>query len=150
MPWLPTPIPHPPSLGLLTALDDRLRVIGTMDDESTVDLASEHGVDATLGGYVATHGRPPAFEGADGSPYTVSVETERTPDLSSPVAGYLVFPRWADNGMGVVGHAETPLLWWGATRDEVRTQANAMTLMQVKRILDGLLAAPATADGEEE
>ena len=45
-----------------------------------------HGVpDATLGGYLDTHDRPPAFEGADGHPYTVSLEVEQTPDLRAPL-----------------------------------------------------------------
>ena len=42
------------------------------------------GDDTTLGGYLAVHGRPPAFEGPDGHPYTVSVEVERTADLRAP------------------------------------------------------------------
>ena len=56
--------------------------------------------DHTLGGYFAVHNRPPGFEAADGQPYTVSIETERTGDLRAPVAGYLVFPRWAATGPG--------------------------------------------------
>ena len=67
--------------------------------------------DGTLGGYLSHHSRPPAFEGDDGHPYTVSVEVEKMPDLASPFSGSLVFPRWADTGAGIVGHLETPLLY---------------------------------------
>ena len=64
--------------------------------------------DVTLGGYMRVHNRPPAFDGPDGHPYTVSLETEKTGDLRAPVAGFLVFPRWAENGVGIIGHVETP------------------------------------------
>ena len=62
--------------------------------------------DSTLGGYLRMHDRPPAFEGPDGHPYTVSIEVERTGDLVSPHHGYLVFPKWALTGVGIVGHLE--------------------------------------------
>ncbi len=66
--------------------------------------------DGTLGGYLEVHNRPPAFEGSDGHPYTVSLEIEQTSNLRAPYAGFLVFPRWAETGIGVVGHVATPLL----------------------------------------
>ena len=92
--------------------------------------------DRTLGGYFAVHTRPPAFEACDGQPYTVSVETERSGDLKAPVAGYLVFPRWAQTGLGIVGHVESPLLWKGPTRDAVMELAGAVTLQEVQRLLN--------------
>ena len=92
--------------------------------------------DSTLGGYFAVHSRPPAFEACDGQPYTVSIETERSGDLKAPVAGYLVFPRWAETGLGIVGHVESPLLWRGSTRDAVVEQAGAVMLHEVQRLLN--------------
>ena len=92
--------------------------------------------DRTLGGYFAVHTRPPAFEACDGQPYTVSVETERSGDLKAPVAGYLVFPRWAQTGLGIVGHVESPLLWKGPTRDAVMELAGAVMLHEVQRLLN--------------
>ena len=68
------------------------------DTKSAVDADAL--ADSTLGGYLAHHVRPPAFEGLDGHPYTVSPEVEKTPDLTAPFSGYLVFPRWADTGAG--------------------------------------------------
>ena len=37
--------------------------------------------DTTLGGYFHVHNRPPAYEGSDGHPYTVSLEVEKTGNL---------------------------------------------------------------------
>jgi len=92
--------------------------------------------DSTLGGYFTTHHRPPAFEGLDGCPYSVSVEVEKTPNLVAPYSGYLVFPRWAETGLGVVGHVETPTLLEGRTREEVETGLTALTLTEVRSLLD--------------
>ena len=103
--------------------------------------------DRTLGGYLEVHSRPPAFEAVDGQPYTVSIETERSGDLRAPVAGYLVFPRWAETGLGIVGHVESPLLWKGASRDAVVAQAGAVTLHEVQRLLNEAVVARAAGGG---
>ena len=103
--------------------------------------------DRTLGGYLDVHSRPPAFEAVDGQPYTVSIETERTGDLKAPVAGYLVFPRWAETGLGIVGHVESPLQWWGATRGAVLDAARAVTLNDVQRMLNEAVVARAEREG---
>ena len=94
------------------------------------------GPDTTLGGYFALHKRPPAFEGIDGQPYTVSVEAEKVPNLRAPWVGYLVFPRWAETGVGIVGHVETPNLWEGRAREEIDEIAGRITLMEVKQLLE--------------
>ncbi|TVR60766.1 MAG: hypothetical protein EA422_13470 [Gemmatimonadales bacterium] len=96
-----------------------------------------HGTpDATLGGYFREHSRPPAFEGLDGEPYTVSIEVEKTGDLRAPYQGYLVFPRWASTGLGVIGHLETPTLLAGPNPQEVMGRLGALPLVQVKLLLD--------------
>jgi hypothetical protein len=92
--------------------------------------------DGTLGGYFTHHARPPAFEGSDGYPYTVSVEVEKTPDLLAPFAGYLVFPRWARTGAGIIGHLETPLLTRGTSRGQVTSHLEARTLQEVRDLLE--------------
>ena len=102
--------------------------------------------DLTLGGYLKTHKRPPAYEGSDGFPYTVSIEVEQTGDLRAPVVGYLVFPRWADTGVGIVGHLETPVMWKGASKAEVESAARASTLMDVKKMLEHAILSD-TEDG---
>ena len=91
--------------------------------------------DGTLGGYLAFHDRPPGFEGVDGHPYTVSLEVEKTSNLLAPFSGYLVFPRWADTGIGIVGHVETPLICEGKTREDVSAQLEALTLLEVTDLL---------------
>lgn len=88
--------------------------------------------DTTLGGYFRVHDRPPAFEGPDGHPYTVTVEVEKVADLRAPFEGYLVFPRWALNGLGIVGHVTTPTLWRGRSADEVRFTAGETPLQTVQ------------------
>lgn len=106
-----------------------------------------HGTeDATLGGYFRVHERPPAFEGSDGQPYSVSIEVEKTPDLTRPFLGYLVFPRWAETGVGIVGHVETPVLWHGASRDDVLEKAGETPLLRVKEILDDAIRRKAEQD----
>lgn len=112
-----------------------------------------HGTeDATLGGYFRVHERPPAFEGVDGQPYTVSIEVEKTPDLVRPFIGYLVFPRWAETGVGIVGHVETPVLWHGTSRDEVLERAGETPLLRVKEALDEAIrrGSPDEGDGPTE
>ena len=103
--------------------------------------------DTTLAGYVGVHKRPPAFEGCDGHPYTVSLETERTPDLRAPVAGYLVFPRWAVTGLGVIGHVESPFLWRGMTQGAVEAEAGQTPLQRIQRILNEAIVAQADPEG---
>lgn len=102
------------------------------------DEAAQGGTqgDATLGGYFEVHDRPPAFEGIDGHPYTVSIEVEQVADLLTPFVGYLVFPRWAQTGVGIVGHLETGVLWQGKGSAQVRASAEALTLLEAKRLLD--------------
>lgn len=100
--------------------------------------------DATLRGYFDTHDRPPAFEGTDGHPYTVSIEVEKTPDLAAPFKGFLVFPRWAKTGVGIVGHVETPILCEGRSKEAVLEEVGAYPLLRVKRLLDEAVAASAS------
>lgn len=96
---------------------------------------AEAPVDGTLGGYLECHGRPPAFEGSDGCPYTVSLEVAREPDLRKPYSGYLVFPRWAETGGGIIGHVESPPLLRGYSREEVEEKLRALTLLEVNDLL---------------
>ena len=57
-------------------------------------------------------------------------------NLAAPYVAFLVFPRWAGAGLGIVGHVETPVLWEGRGRDEVLGLAHALRLTEVKRLLD--------------
>jgi len=104
--------------------------------------------DSTLGGYFAVHDRPPAYDGPDGHPYTVSVEVEKTSNLRAPHAGYLVFPRWATTGVGIVGHVETPTLCECATADEALRRLGDLTLLEVQQLLvEALTPEGSAAEG---
>ena len=102
-----------------------------MEDPKTSDAP-----DLTLGGYLEVHERPPAFTGSDGQAYTASVEVESVENLAAPYVAYLVFPRWAGAGLGIVGHVETPVLCEGRSRSEVQEEVDALRLSEVKRLLD--------------
>lgn len=102
--------------------------------------------DATLGGYLEVHERPPAFSGSDGQPYTASVEIESVENLAAPYVAYLVFPRWAETGLGIVGHLETPVLFEGKSRDDVQDRVHALPLTDVKRLLDEAIQGKSGGD----
>jgi hypothetical protein len=104
--------------------------------------------DSTLGGYFDVHSRPPAFEGPDGHPYTVSREVEKTANLRAPFAGYLVFPRWAETGLGIVGHVETATLCECTTSEAALERLGELSLLDVQRLLAGALARVHGEDGE--
>ena len=105
-------------------------------NEPSIMNGDPGGADATLGGYFEVHERPPAFEGVDGHPYTVSIEVEQTGDLVKPFAGYLVFPKWAETGLGIIGHVQTRVLWEGKGSEEVRDRAASLALVEVQQLLD--------------
>lgn len=99
-------------------------------------VGARSGVDDTLGGYMAHHSRPPAFEGSDSHPYTVSPEVEKTPNLLAPYAGYLVFPRWARTGAGIIGHLETPIILEETSRGGAEEKLGNLSLQEVKDLLE--------------
>lgn len=105
--------------------------------------------DGTLGGYLKLHDRPPAFEGPDGYPYSVSMEVERTGNLAAPFLGYLVFPRWAQTGVGIVGHVESPALAECRTEREVQDHLGSLTLSEVRQVLVDAVARRAGPDNLE-
>jgi hypothetical protein len=119
--------------------EDRLNPVAPDDADET-----------TLGGYMAVHGRAAAFEGIDGEPYTAAVETDASDDPDLPVAGYLVFIRWAQTGTAIMGHLETGDLLSARTEDEARAQLEGMSLREVRALLDEAIARKrALADDEE-
>jgi hypothetical protein len=90
------------------------------------------GDERTLGGYMAVHKRPAAFEG---------VLTDTTGDRHAPWGAYLVFVRWGLGEPEVQGHLETGFLITGVSEAVVRHQLGAMQLGTVKATLDGLIRA---------
>lgn len=114
--------------------------------EDRLNPITPEGVDeTTLGGYAAVHGRAAAFEGGDGEPYTVAVETERAEDGNGWV-GYLIFLRWSQTGSAVMGHLETGDLVRGASETEARGALEAIALRRVKEILEEEIQRRATGN----
>lgn len=97
--------------------------------------------DLTLAGYIHEHDRPPAFEGPDGQPYTVGIVTEETGEPERPWIAYLLFPRWAATGAGIMGHVESGDVGTGRSEEEVRSAAGDLTLFEVKEELDRAVRA---------
>jgi len=110
------------------------------DEPEPAANGAESAKDATLGGYFEVHDRPPAFEGSDGHPYTVSPEIEQTANLRAPYAGFLVFPRWARTGVGIVGHVETPTLVESRSSQESMEWLGHLTLLEVREHLESALS----------
>lgn len=96
--------------------------------------------DLTLGGYIAEHDRPPAFEGSDGQPYTVAVDVEETGDPDRPYAAFLLFLRWAATGAGIMEHVESGDVAYGATERDAHMAALELTLYEIKAELDAAIA----------
>lgn len=95
----------------------------------------------TLGGYMAAHDRPAAFEGSDGFSYSVDILADEDPSHAEPWGAYLFFVKWARIGASAPeGHLESGALARGATETEARARLGAMPLRDVKRELDRLIA----------
>lgn len=95
--------------------------------------------DVTLGGYIERHDRVPAFEGPDGMPYTVDVDTEETGDAERPWVAFLVFLRWAATGAGIMGHVESGDVASGATEEAARQAAMDLSLYEIRSELDAAI-----------
>lgn len=95
--------------------------------------------EATVGGYAAIHGRAPAFEGSDGLPYTVAIETEAAEGAERAWVAYFVFLRWAENSTAIMGHLESDDLAGGETETMAREALGRMTLVEAKAVLDRLI-----------
>ena len=99
----------------------------------------------TIGGYMAVHARPAAFEGPDGGSYSVEISSDRVaPGGAEAFGAYLLFLRWRRIGaQGVEGHLESEYLAWGASPDAARKALGIMPLLQVRDILHDLITQKA-------
>lgn len=106
------------------------------------------GDERTLGGYMAVHARPAAFEGVDGASYSADIGVDETGDVDAPVGAYLIFLRWGAGDPRVVGHLESDFLARAHTEDEARAEVGALSLTETKRLLDELIRASRPAASE--
>jgi hypothetical protein len=95
----------------------------------------------TIGGYMAVHARPAAFEGSDGASYSVEIVTDASGDKTRPFGAYLLFVRWRQGDPVASGHLETEFLAFADTEDDARKLVGAMMLNEVKAVLDDLIKA---------
>jgi hypothetical protein len=95
--------------------------------------------DATLGGYLRIHERPPAFEGTDGAAYSVAVYVDDEPGADGRYGGALLFVRWSPAGDQPAGHLESAYLAYGETPAEATERVRQLTLHEVKEHLDQLI-----------
>jgi hypothetical protein len=102
----------------------------------------------TIGGYMAVHARPAAFEGKDGVSYSVEIVADEETDRVAPFAAYLLFVKWREGDPVAAGHLETDYLGYGQTEAEAIEKVGAMKLSEVREILDGLIAERAALESE--
>jgi hypothetical protein len=93
-------------------------------------------MEATLGGYMAQHGRAAAFGGSDGHAYSVGLYVDDDPDERGRFGAALLFVRWDAAGAAPVGHVETDFLAWGRSAAEAEERLKALSLYDVKAALD--------------
>jgi hypothetical protein len=94
----------------------------------------------TIGGYMAVHDRPAAFEGSDGFSYSVEILAQEEPGEPLPWGGFFLFVKWARIGaQSPEGHLESDYVARAATEDEARANAGKLSLSETKKILDGLI-----------
>jgi len=97
-------------------------------------------MEATLGGYMAQHGRAAAFGGSDGHAYSVGLYVDDDADERGRYGAALLFVRWDAAGAAPVGHVETEFLAWGRTAAEAEERLKALSLYDVKAALDQSIA----------
>jgi hypothetical protein len=97
-------------------------------------------MEATLGGYMAQHGRAAAFGGNDGHAYSVGLYVDDNPDERGRYGAALLFVRWDAAGAAPVGHVETDFLAWGRTAAQAEERLKALSLYDVKAALDEAIA----------
>ena len=72
--------------------------------------------------------------------YSVEIVVDETEIPGRPFGAYLMFLRWRRIGtQGIEGHLETDDLSYGPTEDAARAAIGAMTLSDVKAVLEQLI-----------
>lgn len=99
------------------------------------------GDESTIGGYMAVHDRPAAFEGSDGFSYSVEILAEETNDPAGPWQAFFLFIKWSRLGaQSPEGHLESEYLAGAPTEALARARLGERPLADVKALLDHLIA----------
>jgi hypothetical protein len=99
------------------------------------------GDESTIGGYMAVHDRPAAFEGSDGFSYSVEIMVDPPEIDAAPWQAFFLFVKWARLGAQTPeGHVESGYLAQGSSEPDARQRIGAMPLGDVKSLLDELIA----------
>jgi hypothetical protein len=99
------------------------------------------GDESTIGGYMAVHDRPAAFEGSDGFSYSVEIMADPPETDAAPWQAFFLFVKWARLGAQTPeGHVESEYLAQGSSEPDARHRIGAMPLEDVKALLDRLIA----------
>jgi hypothetical protein len=99
------------------------------------------GDETTIGGYMAVHDRPAAFEGSDGFSYSVEIIAEKTDGPAGPWEAFFLFIKWARLGAQTPeGHLESGYLAGASSESDARARLGEHALADVKVILDQLIA----------
>jgi hypothetical protein len=94
----------------------------------------------TIGGYMAVHDRPAAFEGSDGFSYSVEILAQQEHQEAQPWAAFFLFVKWARIGaQSPEGHLESDYVARGVSEAEALQRAGALSLSETKKILDALI-----------
>ena len=101
--------------------------------------------ETTLAGYAAVHGRPPGFNGSDGRPYSVGVFSDDDPGPDGRFGAALLFIRWSESN-APDGHLESDYLAFDKTAAAAEAEVGRLSLFEVKRILDALIASHPGSD----
>jgi hypothetical protein len=94
----------------------------------------------TIGGYMAVHSRPAAFEGKDGASYSVEIVSDESGRGDKPFAAYILFVRWREGDPVAAGHLETDYLAFADTETEAVATVGALKLSEVRSLLDDLVS----------
>ena len=100
----------------------------------------------TVGGYMAVHARPAAFEGKDGASYSVEIVADETGEIQRRFGAYLLFVKWREGDPVAAGHLETDYLAYGSTEADVLAEVGAMKLSEVRSRLDALITERAETE----
>lgn len=85
------------------------------------------------------HGRPPAFEGADGRAYSAGLFSDDDPGADGTFGASLLFIRWSKD-QEPDGHLESDYLARARNPLDAEAVVGSLSLAEVKQQLDGLIA----------